>query len=63
VKDYIISSKGFRLFEGDEVYWTDPDDDLCSDYFTIHAILDSNVVLLVDDSGNCRVEAFAHELS
>jgi len=46
---------------GDEVYWTDPDNDFSSGYYTIANIL-GEIYLLTNEAGT-ELEAFNHELS
>jgi hypothetical protein len=46
---------------GDEVYWNDPEDGLCSAYYTIAELYNDDIVLLVN--GYSETEAFIHELS
>jgi len=45
-----------------EVYWTDPDDGLCSGWYTIRTFISEEIVLLTNEEGS-EVEAFVHELS
>lgn len=47
---------------GDEVYWNDPDDGMCSGVFKIVEFINDTVVLLRNDSGS-ETEAFLNELS
>ena len=52
-----------KLQPGDEVFWNDPDDGICSRYYTIqHIELNGNIVCITDVDGS-SLEAFAHELS
>jgi hypothetical protein len=52
-----------KLHNGDEVYWTDPDDGACSRYITIQTIvLNGDVVCITDKDGD-SLECFAEELS
>ncbi|MBU2772528.1 hypothetical protein HMI48_00940 [Acidithiobacillus ferrooxidans] len=46
---------------GDEVRWTDPDNNECSGCYTVKAIKSATVVEL--SSGDCSFEAYFHELS
>jgi hypothetical protein len=56
-----------KLRVGDEVFWNDPDNDLCSGMFHIQSLgsgivnMSSVVTLMRDDSS--IVEVFARELS
>lgn len=51
------------LHYGDEVRWTDPDDDTCSRTITISNIrVNGEIVCIIDDDGN-YLECFADELS
>ena len=47
---------------GDEVYWNDPDDDLCSGNFIISEFLDNDIAFLVSEDGT-ELEAFLCEIS
>ena len=52
-----------QLHNGDEVFWTDPEDGICSRIYTISAIkVSGDVVSIRDYDGSC-LECFAHELS
>ena len=52
-----------RLHPGDEVYWNDPDDGICSRVYTIASIVvNGNVVSITDVDGSV-LECFAKELS
>lgn len=52
-----------KLHSGDEVYWTDPDDGLCSRTLTIQSIeVKGDIVRIQDKSGDV-LECFAKELS
>ncbi len=52
-----------NLATGDEVYWTDPDADLCSGVYTVVQVdLKSGVVVLTNKQGS-TTEAFLHEIS
>jgi len=48
---------------GDEVYWNDPDDDICSRYYNIAKIeiLGNDIVHLVDKDGS-ELSCFISEL-
>lgn len=52
-----------ELLTGDQVYWNDPDADLCSRVYTILTIewIDENVVRIVDPDGT-ELEALISEL-
>jgi hypothetical protein len=50
------------LQPGDEVFWNDPDNGLCSDYCTVMQIMSDDVVRLTSRRGS-EVEAFISELS
>lgn len=58
-------SQVFRLHPGDEIYWNDPDDGLCSDYYTISRIWiedEGESIRIVDVEGR-ELECFAHEIN
>jgi hypothetical protein len=53
-----------QLHCGDEVYWTDPDEGLCSRYYNIKAIYWANDdVICIEDEDGSYLECFAHELT
>ena len=52
-----------NLQNGDEVFWTDPDDGIGSRHITIQAIrIKGEVVCIVGKDGS-ELECYAHELS
>lgn len=53
-----------KLHNGDTVFWTDPDDGLCSDNYIIGTIkyLGEGVVSIIGKDGR-HLECFARELS
>ena len=55
-----------NLHDGDEVYWTDPDEGKCSRYLTIreYNILDEDVGLVeIWDKDGSYLQCFLNELS
>jgi hypothetical protein len=54
----LAPDRGFKI--GDEVFWRDPEDDLCSAYYTIKEFLTNEIVFLVNE--NSKTEAFLHEI-
>lgn len=59
----MIAKSVKKLQAGDEVFWTDPDDNRCSRYYTIANIkILGNVVRITDVNGD-SLECFADELS
>ena len=52
-----------KLHPGDEVYWTDPDGDLCSRKYTIAEIEVSGFVVKITDKDGSYLECYAGELS
>jgi hypothetical protein len=52
-----------ELQVGDQVFWNDPEDGLCSRFYTIAAIeIEDDMVRIVDTDGS-ELECFAYELS
>jgi len=53
-----------QLHSGDEVFWTDPDDGLCSRHYVISEITikDSGWISIIDKDGS-QLECFSDELS
>ena len=52
-----------RLRRGDEVFWNDPDEGLCSRYLIIQTIeVKGNIVVIQEDDGT-NLECFAEELT
>ena len=52
-----------KLAPGDEVYWNDPDDGVCSRFYIISKIeIEGNVIKITAKDGN-YLECFARELS
>lgn len=55
-----------ELDNGDEVFWTDPDDDpetSCSKIIKISNIIVNGEVVCIWGYDGCYLECFAHELS
>ena len=51
------------LRPGDEIFWNDPDEGLCSRYITIQEIdLEGDMLCILDKDGG-YLECFPHELS
>ena len=52
-----------RLRNGDEVFWNDPDEGLCSRYIIIQTIeVKGDIVVIQEDDGT-TLECFAEELT
>ena len=52
-----------RLRNGDEVFWNDPDEGLCSRYIIIQTIeVKGDIVIIQEDDGT-TLECFAEELT
>ena len=58
----MILEEVFALQSGDEVYWEDPDGDMCSHYLTIQTIWVNGEVVAIHDTDGNYLECFAHEL-
>jgi hypothetical protein len=60
-----------KLQPGDEVYWNDPDDGVCSRYYRIQSIdvapnmgaCGRHTVVHIQDVDGSSLECFPHELS
>ena len=52
-----------QLQPGDEVYWSDPDNDIASRDMTIGSISIKGEVIHIVDTERCYLECFANELS
>jgi hypothetical protein len=52
-----------KLNPGDEVFWTDPDEGICSKVYTIHSIEVRGSVVIIKDTNGSELECFAGELS
>ena len=59
-----------KLHNGDEVYWTDPDEGLCSRYYTIQTIIvigpadhEPGYTACIMDKDGSTLECFIEELS
>jgi len=52
-----------ELHNGDEVFWTDPDEGACSRVYQIKTIEIKGEVVCITDVNGDSLEAFAHELS
>jgi hypothetical protein len=53
-----------ELHSGDEVYWNDPDDGLCSRYYTIQTVrVREGGLIQIQDKDGSSLECFAAELS
>ena len=50
------------LREGDEVYWNDPDNGICSGIYKIKKFLSADILLIGNEQGS-EVEVFIYELS
>ena len=52
---------------GDEVYWNDPDNGLCSGYYKVIEVVDRDILVLDTDPTESRIfpgtEVFVWELS
>jgi hypothetical protein len=51
-----------RFHAGDRVYWSDPDDELCSGYAVVLESHDDGTYVLAKEDGG-TVGAYDHELS
>jgi hypothetical protein len=52
-----------KLAPGDEVYWNDPDEGICSRFYIISKIeIEGNVISITSDDGN-YLDCFVWELS
>jgi len=51
-----------NLHEGAEVYWNDPDNDVCSGHYKVVNIINDDIVLLKNEYGS-ELEAYVGELS
>lgn len=58
---YMGENQDLDIRVGDEVYWNDPDEGICSGYYKVSEVL-GDVFRLTNDSG-AELEAFRHELS
>lgn len=58
---YMGQDKDLDLRVGDEVYWNDPDEGLCSGIFKVLEII-GDIFVLQNDEGT-ELQAFRHELS
>lgn len=52
-----------KLNPGDEVFWTDPDEGICSKVYTIHSIEVRGSVVIIRDTDGSELECFTEELS
>jgi len=52
-----------KLRTGDEVFWTDPDNGICSRTLTISSIEVMGTVVTIVDTDGDTLECFARELS
>lgn len=52
-----------KLQHGDEVYWTDPDDGLCSRYYVIQSIECIGGIVTIETKDGDSLECWARELS
>lgn len=52
-----------NLHSGDDVFWEDPDEGICSRVVTIQAIEVIGDVVRITDSDGAELECFAEELS
>ena len=51
-----------ELGVGDEVYWNDPDENICSGVYKVKEIISKDVLLIENDAGS-QVEVFTYEVS
>ena len=51
-----------KYYQGDKVYWNDPDDGICSGFYTIAQVLDVDILLLERDNDGCRFQVFTSEI-
>lgn len=59
----MTSRKVKDLQPGDQVYWSDPDDGLCSRMLTIQSIEVEGNIVCITDINNGYLECFPEELS
>jgi hypothetical protein len=52
-----------KLNPGDEVFWNDPDDGVCSRVYVISRICISGDIITITDVDGSDLECFAKELS
>ena len=52
-----------QLDNGDEVYWTDPDEGACSKHIVIQTITVNGEVVCITGKDGSELECFAGELS
>lgn len=53
----------WSLHTGDEVFWNDPDDGLCSRLYVIQSIrIDDDIITITEPDGS-ELQCFASELS
>lgn len=52
-----------KLHKGDQVYWTDPDNDLCSGYRTFLEYAHEEGVVILGDEWGGITEALLEEIS
>lgn len=52
-----------KLHNGDEVFWTDPDNGLCSRHLVIKNIKTNGQTITIEDKNGDVLECFAKELS
>jgi hypothetical protein len=56
--------EALELHNGDEVYWNDPDEGLCSRYYTIQTItVRVDGLCVISDKQGTDLECWAEELS
>lgn len=51
------------LLPGDEVFWNDPDEGICSGVYTIVSIIQEGDICVIRNSEGSVVECFLNELS
>ncbi len=58
-----------NLREGDDVYWYDPDDDVCSGMYTVDKIYDKpedrceETIVVIRNTAGSEVEAYMDEIA
>jgi hypothetical protein len=57
-----ISKKTKKLGCGDEIYWEDPDDGICSRFITIQNISLAGEAVCIKGKDGSYLECFPHEL-
>ena len=59
----MTSEEARNLQPGDEVFWTDPDDGVCSRIYEIRTIEVYDEIVVITEPDGSSLECFASELS